>query len=65
MGADGTTEALQGGFDFFQVCGRLTYQRDSQVRRALSWAESLKGEELTNFLGDLRVDDVFRIAIVQ
>ena len=27
--------------------------------------QMLKGGELSNFLGDLSVDDVFRIAIVQ
>ena len=32
---------------------------------ALFWDESLKGGELSNFLGDLSVDDVFRIATVQ
>ena len=35
-----------------------------QVHRALFWAESRKGGKLTNFLGDFRADDVFRIAIV-
>ena len=65
-GADGTIAAFYGGFDFFfQVCGWLTYPRDLQVHRALFWAESLKDGELSNFLGDLSVDDVFRIAIVQ
>ena len=65
-GADGTTAAFHGGSDFFfQVCGGLTNPRDPQVHWALFWAESLKGGKLSNFLGDLSVDDVFRIAIVQ
>ena len=37
---------------------------DSQVHHTLFWAELLKGGELSDFLGDLSVDDVFRIAIV-
>ena len=41
------------------------YPRDPQVHRTLFRAKSLKGGELSNFLGDLSVDDVFRIAIVQ
>ena len=32
---------------------------------ALFWIESLKDGKLSNFLGDLSVDDVFTIAIVQ
>ena len=35
------------------------------MHRALFWAESLKGGELSDFLGDLSVNDVFRTAIVQ
>ena len=59
-GADGTIAAFHGGFDFFfQVCGWLTYPRDLQVHRTLFRAKSLKGGELSNFLGDLSVDDVF------
>ena len=50
---------------FFQVCGGLANPRDLQVHRALFWAESLKGGKLSDFVGDLSVDDVFRIAIVQ
>ena len=62
----GTIAAFHCGFDFFfQVCGGLTYPTDPQVHRALFWAESFKGGELSDFLGDLSVDDVFRIAIVQ
>ena len=65
-GTDGTIAAFHGGFDFFfQVCRWLTYPRDPQVHRILFRAELLKGGELRNFLGDLSVDDVFRIAIVQ
>ena len=65
-GVDGTIAAFHGGFDFFfQVCGGLTNPRDPQVHRALFWAESLKVGKLSDFLGDLSVDDVFRIAIVQ
>ena len=60
------TIAFHDGFDFFfQVCGGLSYPRDPQVRRTLFWTKSLKSEELSNFLGDLSVDDVFRIAVVQ
>ena len=66
MGADGTVAAFLGGFDFFfQVCGGLTHPRGSRVHRSLFWAESLEGEKLSDFLGDLSVDDVFGIAIVQ
>ena len=62
----GTIAAFHGGFDFFfQVCGGLSNQRNPQVHRALFWAESLKGGKLSDFLGDLGVDDVFRIAIVE
>ena len=65
-GADGTIAAFHGGFDFFfQVCRWLTYPRDPQVHRTLFRAKSLKSGERSNFLGDLSVDDVFRIAIVQ
>ena len=35
------------------------------VHRTLFRAKSLTGGELSNFLGDLSVDNVFRIAIVQ
>ena len=57
--------AFHDGFDFFfQVCQELTYPRDPQVHRALFRVESLKGGELSNFLGNLSID-VFRIAIVQ
>ena len=48
----------------FQVFRRLTYPRDSQVHRILFRAKSLKGGKLSNFVGDLSVGDVFRIAIV-
>ena len=34
------------------------------MHRALFWLESLKGGELSDFLGDLSVYGVFRIAIV-
>ena len=58
--------AFHGNFDFFfQVYGGLANPRDSQVYRALFWTESLKGGELSDFLGDMSVDDAFRIAIVQ
>ena len=43
----------------------LTYPRDPQVHKELFWAKSLKGGELSNFVGDLSVNDVFRISIVQ
>ena len=33
--------------------------------RALFWTKSLTGGELSDFLGDLSVDDVFKIVIVQ
>ena len=63
---NGTIATFHDGFDFFfEVCGWLAYPRDPQVHMALFWVESLKGGELNNFLGDLSVDDVFRIAIVQ
>ena len=65
-GADGTIAAFHAGFDFFiQVCRWLTDPRDPQVHRTFIRAKSLKGGERSNFLGDLSVDDVFRIAIVQ
>ena len=65
-GADETIAAFHGGFDFFfQVCGWLTHSRNPQVHRTLLRAKSLKGGKLSNFLGDLRVDDVFRIVIVK
>ena len=65
-GPDEIIAAFHGGFDFFfQVCGGLTYPRDPQVHREIFWAKSLKGRELNNFLGNLSIDDVFRIAIVQ
>ena len=35
------------------------------MRSTLFRAESLKGGELSNFFGDLSVDDVFRIVIVK
>ena len=35
------------------------------MHRALVKAKSLKGGELSSFLGDLSNDDVFRIALVQ
>ena len=64
-GADVTIAAFHGSFDFFfQVCGGLTYPRNPQVHRALFWAESLKGGKLSDFLGNLSIYDVFRIAIV-
>ena len=43
----------------------LPIQGTLKVHRALCLAEWLKGGKLTDFLGDLSVDDVFRIAIVQ
>ena len=65
-GADKIIAAFHDGFDFFfQVCGGLTYPRDSQVHAALFRAKSLKGGEQTNFLGNLSVDDIFKIPIVQ
>ena len=65
-GTDGTTTAFRDGFDFFfQVCGGLIYPRDPQVDIVLFWTESLEGRELSGFLDDLSVDDVFRTAIVQ
>ena len=58
--------AFHGSFDFFfQVCGGLIYPSDPQMRRALFWAKLLKGGELSDFLDDLSVDDIFRITIVQ
>ena len=58
-GADGTIAAFHDGFDLFsQVCGGLTYPRDRQVHRAILWAKSFKSVELSDFLGDLCVDDV-------
>ena len=50
---------------FFLVCGALVYSRSPQAHRALFRAESLKGGELSDFLCDLSVDDVFSIGIVQ
>ena len=50
---------------FFQVCGWLTYSMDPQLHRTLFRAKSFKGVELSDFLGDLSVDDVFGIAIAQ
>ena len=34
------------------------------MHRALFWAEWLKGGELSNFLRDLSVDDVFRLPLI-
>ena len=65
-GAHQTIAAFHGGFNFFfQVCGEFTYPMDSQVYRALFRAESLQDIELSNFLGNVSVHDVFRVAIVQ
>ena len=64
--ADRTTTAFYGDFDFFfQVCEGFTYLRDPQLHKALFWAESLKGGELSYFLSDLSVNNIFRVAIVQ
>ena len=64
-GAEETIAAFHGGFDFFiQVCEGLIYPRYPQVHKALFRAESLKGGKLSDFLGDLSVDDVFTIASV-
>ena len=66
MGAEETIAAFHGSFaSFFQVCGGFTNPRDPQVHMALFWAKSLKGGKPSDFLGDLSVGDVFRIAIVQ
>ena len=66
VGADGTIAAFHGSFDFFfEVCGGLTYLRDPPIHQALFWAELLKGGKLSDLLGNLSIDDVFRIAIVQ
>ena len=63
--ADGIIAASHGGFVFFfQVYEGIAYPRDTQVHRALFWAESFKGGEVNDFLDNLSVDDVFRIAIV-
>ena len=63
-GADGTIPTFHGCCDFFfQACGGLTNPRDSQVHRALFWAELLKVAELSDFLGDLSVDDVFKMPL--
>ena len=66
MGVDGTIAAFHCGFGFFfQVCGGFIYPRHLQVHRTLFLAESLKGGELSDFLGNLGIDDIFKIAIVQ
>ena len=38
---------------------------DPYVHGTFFWAESLNGGELSDFLRDLRTDDVYRIAIVK
>ena len=63
---DGTIAAFHSSFDFFfQVCGGLTDPRDLQMFCTLFRTESLKGEELRNFLGDMSIDNAFKVAIVQ
>ena len=50
---------------FSKFVDGLPIQGTLKYTRHFSGPKSLQGGELSNFLGDLSVDDVFRIAIVQ
>ena len=68
MGVDRTIAAFHGCFDFFfQVCEGLALPRSPQVHILLFRTKWLRngGGKLSDFLGDLSADDVFRVASVQ